>query len=80
MKRGHTVLSEQEFIIDYERALMTLPDHQLWIWLMYRKGYTQKYIGMKLGVTQSDIAYHIGKTMMCLKALINDEKEYLQDV
>ncbi|MEJ2068770.1 MAG: hypothetical protein P8Y09_12680 [Deltaproteobacteria bacterium] len=76
MKSCHTVLSEQEFVIDYERALMRLPDHQLWIWLMYRKGYTQEYIGMKLGVTQSDIAYHIGKTMVYLRALLNDEKEW----
>ena len=71
----NAVLSEQEFIIDYERALMTLPDHQLWIWLMYRQGHTQEYIGAKLGVTQSDIAYHLGKTSVYLRRWINDEEE-----
>ena len=76
MRAFNTVLSAQEFIIDYERALLTIPDHQLWIWLMYRRGYTQKHIGIMLGVTQSDIAYHIAKTMICLKKWFNDEKEW----
>ncbi len=76
MRTDYTVLSAQDFIIDYERALLTLPDRQLWIWLMYRKGYTQEHIGIMLGVTQSNIAYHIAKTLMCLKGWFNDEKEW----
>ncbi len=76
MKTFNTVLSAQDFIIDYERALLTIPDHQLWIWLMYRRGYTQEHIGIMLGVTQSHIAYHIAKTLMYLQEWFNDEKEW----
>jgi DNA-directed RNA polymerase specialized sigma24 family protein len=58
-------------LIDYERALLTLPDRELWIWLMYRRGYTQEYIGGRLGVTQSDVAYHIGRVRRYLSGRLD---------
>jgi len=61
----------RNFIIDYERALSKLSDRELWIWLMYRRGYTQRYIGERLGVTQSDVAYHVGKIVRFLERTLN---------
>ncbi len=60
--------------MDYEKALMALPDRELWIWLMYRMGYTQKYIGVRLGVTQSDVAYHIARILKYLARWVSYEE------
>jgi len=60
------------FAIDYERALMQLEDTDLWVWLMYRRGYTQEWIGDRLGVSQSDIAYHLGQIVSKLTGRLHD--------
>lgn len=67
MNGNENYFEENNSLIDYESALMGLPDKQLWIWLMHRKGYTQDDIGGRLGVTQSDVAYHIGKVTKYLE-------------
>ena len=60
------------FAIDYERALMGLSDTDLWVWLMYRRGYTQEWIGERLGVSQSDVAYHLGQIVSELGGRLHD--------
>lgn len=61
------------FAIDYERALMQLSDTDLWVWLMYRRGYTQEWIGERLGVSQSDVAYHLGQIVSELGGRLHDD-------
>jgi DNA-directed RNA polymerase specialized sigma subunit len=73
MYKGDTFAIEKHFEVDYERALMDLSDRELWIWLMYRRGYSQDYIGKSLGVTQSDVAYHIDRIQEYLRRRINEE-------
>ena len=72
MYKGDTFNIERNFAVDYERALMDMPDMELWIWLMYRRGYSQDYIGRSLGVTQSDVAYHIERIQDYLKQRVNE--------
>jgi len=45
----------------YEKALEELPDVDLWIWLMYRRGMNQTWIADRLGLTQSAISHRIKK-------------------
>ena len=45
----------------YEKALEDLPDDDLWIWLMYRRGKNQTWIANRLGLTQSAISHRIKK-------------------
>ena len=73
MYRGDTFAIERNFAVDYERALMEMPDMELWIWLMYRRGYSQQYIGTSLGVTQSDVAYHVERIQDHLRRRVNEE-------
>jgi DNA-directed RNA polymerase specialized sigma subunit len=74
MYKNDTFFRLRDFLMDYEKALMALPDRELWIWLMYRMGYTQKYIGVSLGVTQSDVAYHIARILKYLARWVGYEK------
>jgi DNA-directed RNA polymerase specialized sigma subunit len=76
MYRGDSFLIERNFILDYERALMEMPDMELWIWLMYRRGYSQYYIGKSLGVTQSDVAYYIERILNYLAWRVNEEQTH----
>jgi len=50
-----------------------MPDMELWIWLMHRRGYSQGYIGDSIGVTQSDVAYRIDRIQDYLKRRVNEE-------
>jgi hypothetical protein len=45
----------------YEKALEDLPDDDLWIWLMYRRGKNQTWIASRLGLTQSAISHRMKK-------------------
>ena len=74
MYKNDTFFRISDFLMDYEKALMALPDRELWIWLMYRMGYTQKYIGVSLGVTQSDVAYHIARILKYLAGWVGYEE------
>ena len=74
MYKGDTFFAENNFVVDYERALLDMPDVELWIWLMHRRGYTQGYIGESLGVTQSDVAYRIERIQDYLTRRVNEEK------
>jgi len=74
MYKNDTFFRVSDFLMDYEKALMALPDRELWIWLMYRMGYTQKYIGVRLGVTQSDVAYHIARILKYLARWVSYEE------
>lgn len=74
MYKGDTFNADKNFVVDYERALLGMPDTDLWIWLMYRRGYSQDYIGNSLGVTQSDVAYHVERIQEYLKRHVNEEE------
>lgn len=74
MYKGDTFFAEHNFVVDYERALMAMPDMELWIWLMHRRGYSQGYIGDSIGVTQSDVAYRIDRIQDYLKRRVNEEE------
>ncbi|MBN2224986.1 MAG: hypothetical protein JW765_09955 [Deltaproteobacteria bacterium] len=74
MYKGDTFFAEKNFAMDYERALMEMPDIELWIWLMHRRGYSQDYIGGSLGVTQSDVAYRLDRIQNYLKRRVNEEE------
>lgn len=55
----------------YEKALEELPDVDLWIWLMYRRGKNQTWIADRLGLTQSAISHRIKKIDRYFKRRIN---------
>jgi DNA-binding MarR family transcriptional regulator len=74
MYKGDTFFAERNFVVDYERALMDMPDMELWIWLMHRRGYSQGYIGDSIGVTQSDVAYRIDRIQNYITRRVNEEE------
>jgi hypothetical protein len=54
-------LPSECFFSRYEKALMALPDEDLWIWLMHRSGKRQDWIAEKLGLSQSAVSHRIKK-------------------
>lgn len=54
-------LPSESFFLRYERALMELPDDDLFIWLMHRTGKSQEWIARKLNISQSAVSHRIKK-------------------
>jgi DNA-directed RNA polymerase specialized sigma24 family protein len=54
-------LPSESFFMRYEKALMELPDDDLFIWLMHRAGKSQEWIADKLSLSQSTVSLRIRK-------------------
>jgi hypothetical protein len=54
-------LPSESFFIRYEKALMELPDNDLFIWLMHRAGRSQEWIARRLNLSQSAVSHRIKK-------------------
>ena len=54
-------LPSESFFSRYEKALMELPDDDLFVWLMHRAGKSQEWIARKLNLSQSAVSHRIKK-------------------
>ncbi len=54
-------LPSESFFLRYEKALMELPDEDLYIWLMHRAGRSQQWIARTLSISQSGVSVRIKK-------------------
>ena len=50
-----TMLITDEFLQRYEQALFMLPERELWVWLMHRKGMPQREIARRLNTYQKRV-------------------------